>query len=114
VRSAAAALAFALGCVPAAQNETSVGVSSGAALLLRNESTETICYVYLSPASQETWGPDRLRPDEVVDPGVTRNLELPPGRYDIRLLDCNRTTMLERLDVEVSGDGVLLTFRARE
>ena len=100
-------------CISAAPNLVEAG-TDGASLRLRNESTAVICYVYVSPASQASWGPDRLQPDEIIDPGATREWTFPPGRYDLRLIDCNRDVLMQRSGVELAGDGAVLTFRARE
>ena len=109
---ARALLLCSIGCVTPIPNAVEPG--TGASFVLRNESQEVICYVYVSPASQQSWGPDRLLPDELIDPGVSRRWSFPPGHYDLRLFDCNRSEVFLRNNVEIAGDGIVVTFRARE
>ncbi len=85
--------------------------SSGPALVVRNSSSQTICYVSFSPASDGSWGPDRLGASEVIAPGATRGWRVPASSYDIRLQDCDHNVILDRRGVAVAGEGVLLTYQ---
>lgn len=53
-----------------------------------NLSGSTICYLYMSPASQDSWGPDQLGSD-VIDQGGRFTLNsIDPGVYDLRAETC--------------------------
>lgn len=107
---------FALGCLPPISETggTVIGGGGEGTFLVRNESSEVICYVHLVPAESGLWGPDRLGAEEVVVQGESRGWRMPPGSYDLRLSDCNRDVLLQRRGIEVESQGALLSFRRRE
>lgn len=107
---------FALGCLPpiSATGGTVIGGGGDSTFLVRNESSEVICYVNLVPEESEFWGPDRLGSEEVVVQGESRGWRMPPGTYDLRLQDCNRDVLLQRRGIDVQSQGALLSFRRRE
>ena len=54
---------------------------------LNNESDVAIYHMFLSPADQESWGPDQLR-DHVVGPGEKALLSnVPCNDYHLKLVD---------------------------
>ncbi len=121
------ALAITSGCVPPATGtgattsqpmpQATAGTSSSSAdtsFVVRNESAEPVCYVQISPTSEGSWGPDRLSSNETIQPSQQRAWEVQPGMYDFRLMDCSRNAMLERRNVPIQGEGIALTYRARE
>ncbi len=107
---------FALGCLPPVSETggTVIGGGGDSTFLVRNESSEVICYVNLISAESELWGPDRLGAEEVVVQGESRGWRMPPGTYDLRISDCNRDVLLQRRGIEVPTTGALLSFRRRE
>lgn len=52
--------------------------------------------VYISPASSESWGPDRLDPDQILRPGQSETWTLDPGTYDLRVQDEDEDTYTRR------------------
>ena len=92
------------------------GAATGgsAAFAITNESSDTICYVYISPSDQSSWGPDQLSENETIQPGTARTWQLGSGNYDLRLEDCGRGRLLERRSVAIAGSGIQLTYRVRE
>lgn len=52
-----------------------------------NRTRESICYLYLSPISDDSWTEDLLGSSTVAD-GATRTVALPPGIWDIRIENC--------------------------
>ncbi len=74
-----------------------------AELTVRNETDVDICFVYLSPASSDVWGEDWLGAGEIILSGHDRLFELPRGRYDLRVDDCNHAVVGELRDVNVRG-----------
>lgn len=53
-----------------------------------NLSGSAICYLYMSPATEDSWGPDQLGSD-VIDQGRRFTLySINPGVYDLRAETC--------------------------
>jgi hypothetical protein len=74
----------------------------GSSLDITNYTEEPICYVYISPADTEDWGPEQLGEGNVIAPGDTFTItDIPPDTYDIKAEDCNG-------DVVARNDGVKL------
>ncbi len=54
---------------------------------LDNQSSLSIHQLYLSPSTEEEWGPDQLG-EQLVKPGESIDLKnVPPGIYDVLLVD---------------------------
>ena len=60
-------------------------------LTLNNDGPETICFLYVSPATSTIWGADRLGQEGVLLPDEGLNLELLPASYDLWGGDCEGT-----------------------
>ena len=64
-------------------------------LTIVNNTGYTIWYAYISPSTDNEWGPDRLAGDQIINnrESVTLNLLLPVAeRYDIMLEDSDGDT----------------------
>ncbi len=84
----------------------SIGGGGGSgAFVLENRSGQTICYVFISPSSQSTWGDDWLGSTEVVEDGQTREFNVSPGDYDLRADTCDNTAISEVYGITVSSSG---------
>jgi len=70
---------------------------------LVNQSSAVVCYVYISPVEDDTWGDDWLGSSEVVRPGERRTFDVPQGDYDLRADDCNHDVLDVMMDVSISG-----------
>lgn len=71
---------------------------------IRNESSDTICYVYASPAAATVWGPERIGESEVVGPGGEVTFQVISADYDVRGDDCDlRALFSEPLDLVGTG-----------
>ena len=80
-----------------------------ATITISNESSDTICYVFISPTLSGYWGNDELGSIEVMAPLVTRVFEdLVTGRYDVLLRDCDLETLREWTGIELTGDELLV------
>lgn len=101
---------------PGAGPQGDPGMGPGrAAFIIRNESSVPICYVNISMSADSNWGPDRLGATETIQPGIERAWTMNAGQYDYRLLDCDRRTMMQRMNTAVpAGDGLIVTFRSPE
>jgi hypothetical protein len=86
----------------------SAGGSGGsqAALTIRNDLNEALCYVYLSPSTAGTWGTDWLGDSEVIDVGTQRIFNLDPGQWDIMVTDCDDQELASVYGYNVGGQAV--------
>jgi hypothetical protein len=71
-------------------------------LTLYNDSGTTICYVYISPSADTSWGDDRLGSAETVPSGESRRFTVLPETYDLRAEDCNSNALSTRWEVTVA------------
>jgi serine protease Do len=72
-----------------------------ATLILENDSTETICYVLISPADTDEWGDDWLGESDVIEPGDTHTFESPAGIYDLEARDCDGKALATEWDQDL-------------
>ncbi|MCS6800011.1 MAG: hypothetical protein NZ898_16095 [Myxococcota bacterium] len=94
----------------AQMRDAQIDAGSGPALVIRNASNRTICYVQISPSSDSQWGPDRLGASETILPGRIRGWRVTPGNWDVRILDCDQNVLGEERNVRVQGQGTVLTY----
>ena len=91
---------------------------AGRAFMVSNESRTTIAAVQASPDFGEEMGPNRLREDEVIDPGRSRIVTLEERRYnnhckfDIRLM--TRSTVADYQDRDLCDDMMIMFFEGNE
>jgi hypothetical protein len=73
-------------------------------LVLVNNSSVTICYLYVSPSDSDNWGPDQFGEDTVLEPGATFTLTgVEPGQYDMYVESCEGHT-LEEYGLDLTQD----------
>jgi len=100
---ALAALACTCGGVDDLGNITGGGGGSATVTLINN-SGSTVCYVYISPNTETTWGSDWLGATEVINNGSSRVFTgITPGVYDLRADDCNSNVLYEEYGINISG-----------
>lgn len=76
---------------------------------IENASNETVYYIYMSPTSQSTWGPDLLG-SNVLNVGQAFTLSnIQPGVWDIRVVDQSRNYKEWRQVNIQAGGGYTLT-----
>ncbi len=85
--------------------EPAAGSSKGtASLILENQSSLTLCYLYISPANQDSWGDDQLGADNTVPPGSSFTItDIPAGTYDLRVETCDDQSV-ERFGEVLEGE----------
>lgn len=83
------------------------GGDGGTSLTIQNDSNTTICYVFISSTSADTWGDDQLGETEVIGAGESRSWELAPDNYDVLLQDCAGDILDDVRGIEVNGGAVL-------
>ena len=68
-----------------------------------NTSSVTICYLYVSPSTDTSWGDDQLG-SSVIAPGQSFTItDIPFGTYDLRAEDCSGSNSVERFGVQING-----------
>ena len=77
--------------------------SSGtAALRVTNRTSQSICYVYISPTSSNSWGADQLGAN-TIPAGSSYELSIPAGNYDLKAEMCGTRQAVERRGVAVTS-----------
>ena len=76
-----------------------------------NNSTDTICYFYISPAGEEDWGLDQLGAQETIPPGGTWTGSAMSGSmYDLAAFDCTNTMLGTQYGVTIPSEGITFTL----
>ncbi|MGD2251495.1 MAG: serine protease [Anaerolineales bacterium] len=73
---------------------------------LSNQSSVTVCYVLLSPNEAQNWGQDELGATEVISSSADRTFRIGSGVYDMLLLDCDTSILLEEYGIDVFEDSI--------
>jgi len=73
-------------------------------VVLTNRTGVPICYVYISPSSDPSWGSDQLSAAETVAHGQSRTWQaIPAGTYDLKAEDCSNNVLGQRTGQNISG-----------
>jgi hypothetical protein len=68
------------------------GGGSTTSVTLKNTNDFEICQAFISPANQDTWGPNILATGETYAPGASLTLtRIASGNYDLKVLNCDGT-----------------------
>ena len=83
-----------------------ISSSGGVTFTVVNDSNSTACYVYLSPSTDDFWGPDLIGPaSDGVSSGDSLDItNVPPTTYDILIENCNNNTVVEFYGIDVNGN----------
>ena len=81
-------------------------------LTFTNQGDETVCYLFAAPSVSSVWGPDRLGPRAILDPGEQVEVALQTDSYDIAGDDCDGAELFDGQfelteDTGLAFDGVL-------
>lgn len=89
-----------------AQDTTlTVGGADLVSLLVTNESSVEICYVFISPTTADSWGEDWLGDSEaIVVGGGQRIFFFRPGLYDLLTQDCDGEDLVSEFEVDFQSD----------
>ncbi len=69
-----------------------------------NHTGEKICYLFISPVSNDTWGEDLLGSLEVIPvDGGRRLFYVQPGKYDLLAEDCDENDIAELDSVDIQS-----------
>jgi hypothetical protein len=81
---------------------TLVGGGEAGTLTIVNNSSEDVCYVYVSPADSTSWGDDWLDESTILDAGESETVTVGAGIYDLQAADCDGNAIAEQYDVDLS------------
>ena len=77
--------------------------SNEPAIILKNESGIEICYVLISPTTNDMWGDDQLGDTETIRNGRSRTFEVTAGQWDLMALDCDQNEIETRWEQDING-----------
>lgn len=87
------------------------GQATGSAIVVANNSSDTVCRVFISTHDDPNWGPDRLGAN-TLNPGSSFGMAVPQGSWDVQLTQCDRTQVLaESRAVIVGSEPTVLTYQ---
>ena len=73
-------------------------------LMVSNESSTEVCYVYISPTTGDDWGDDWMGERENLQPGKLRLFYVEPDTYDLQAEDCDGEVLTEEYEVDLTED----------
>jgi hypothetical protein len=81
-------------------------------LLLDNQSSVDICYVFISPSDNDEWGKDWMGEVENVPAGEQRVFYVNPGIYDLLAQDCegDGNDLVEEIGVDLTDEWTTWTI----
>ncbi len=89
--------------------QSATGQTSGSAIVVVNNSSDSVCRIFFSPASTTQWGPDQLG-TETLSAGRSIGWSVNPGTWDIKLTDCDGNVLATQMGVEVGGSPVAFQY----
>ena len=102
-------LATACGSSDGATDGSPVAGATTAELMLVNQTSQSVYYLYVSPCSQSTWGADQLGSRVVPSGGSFAVMNIPAGCYDLRAEVSGRVNIATRRGVEFPR-GIRITW----
>jgi len=79
-------------------------VGSGIVLDVVNNTSSTVCYLYLSPSTDTEWGNDQLGASDVIGSGQYFTLtDIAAGTYDLRADDCDGNILVQNFGIEMTS-----------
>lgn len=88
-----------------ADETVTVGGAGKTALMLKNDSSTEVCYVFISPSGNDNWGDDWLGAKEsIAAQGGQRIFYLDPGTYDLLAQDCDQQDLVQEQGVDISKE----------
>jgi hypothetical protein len=73
-------------------------------LMVSNESSSEVCYIYVSPTTGDDWGDDWMGEMESLQAGMLRLFYVEPDIYDLQAADCDGDVLTEEYEVDLTED----------
>lgn len=77
-----------------------VAVGEAGTLTIVNNSSDDVCYVYVSSTDSTSWGDDWLGDSTILDAGDTETITVGVGVYDLQAADCDGNAIAEQYEVD--------------
>jgi hypothetical protein len=71
-------------------------------LTVVNNSSDDVCYVFVSPAGSSSWGTDWLGESTILGSGDEQAITVGAGQYDLQAADCDGNAIAEQYEVDLS------------
>jgi hypothetical protein len=82
-----------------------VGAAGATArLLIENDARVDVCFLHVSPTTADDWGQDWLGDLESLGTGSSRVIYIPPGTYDLQIMDCDNNVLVEEYALSLRQD----------
>lgn len=78
-----------------------------------NDTSQSVCYLLISPHQAQNWGQDDLGETEIVRAGASRTFELPASEYDLLALDCDLQHVAEAYGLDLTSNSTFRLSQAR-
>lgn len=79
-------------------------------LTVINNSSLAVCSVYISPASDTSWGTNDMDSGQSIQPGQQMSFSVGPGDWDMRAEACNQDTYWQNPNTESISEGTEFTW----
>ncbi|NDJ52105.1 MAG: hypothetical protein GYB68_03350 [Chloroflexi bacterium] len=76
---------------------------SGATITVSNTGQVPICFVQISPVTDDAWGNDETGRRQ-IEPGEVQSFSVAPGDYDLLAANCGENDFIDNLGVSVQDD----------
>lgn len=82
-----------------------VGGQDKIAFLVKNTSSIEICYIFISPSGNDSWGDDWLGAKESIEAQDGRRIfYLAPGTYDLLAQNCDQEDLIQEQGVDINEE----------
>jgi hypothetical protein len=71
-------------------------------LTVVNNTSDSVCYVYVSATDATSWGTDWLGADTILDDGDEQTITVGVGTYDLQAADCDGNAIAEQYEIDFS------------
>jgi serine/threonine protein kinase len=81
------------------------GVGGDSSLNVINNSSFVVCFLYISPVDNTSWGSNDMNSGQTIAPGEQLSFSVDSGDWDLRAETCDQETWWEHYDAAISGSG---------
>jgi len=82
-------------------------------LTVVNNGIEEICYLYISPSDNLSWGEDQLGRNDTIGVGERRTFTMREGKYDLKAENCDHELIQTNTNNYLEGNMTWTISRSR-
>ena len=82
-------------------------VLAGSPLVVFNQTSQDVCYLYFADSGMANWGADVLTVDNLLPAGSQTTVDIPVGVYDVKAEDCDYNTIDWTTGLNIDGTSAL-------